>query len=58
MEGVPGEMPKDMKRLAKVGHSDDRDAATRVALIYADGNNVGTFSRSLRSGQDGHRPGD
>lgn len=45
LEGVPGKTPHDMASLAKVGH-DGPGAATRVALIYADGNNVGAFIRA------------
>jgi len=45
LEGVPGKTPKDMASLAAVGH-DGPGATTRVALIYADGNNVGAFIRA------------
>lgn len=50
LEGVPGTTPKDMASLAKVGH-DGPGAATRVALIYADGNNVGAFIRAAARSQ-------
>jgi hypothetical protein len=50
LRGVSGKIPLDMKSLAKVGHAGS-GAATRVALIYADGNNVGAFIRAAaRSG--------
>ena len=48
LEGVLGKTPKDMASLAAVGR-DGPGATTRVALIYADGNNVGAFIRKAAS---------
>jgi hypothetical protein len=42
--GLPGaRFPDDFRKLAEAGRQADDDAATQLALIYADGNRVGAF---------------
>ena len=46
-DGVVLSAPRTLADLAKVGHTKASDAATRIAVVYADGNNLGKVLKSL-----------
>lgn len=46
-ESAAERLPKHMRALAEVGRDSSRNAATRVAVIYADGNNLGVVLKKL-----------
>jgi len=49
--------PDDFKAMAAAGQLDRDDTATQLALIYADGNKVGTFlSEAAKAARQGGRP--